>query len=285
MPRSSAFHIIQEVVLNQSRRPPGFRSQLKAFALRLSSRMPPWPWTMAFGGPVVPDEKSTNSGWSKATGSNSSGPGSASSSSQASASGTACSPYGTCTTWRRVGRAARIVATSSRRSTERSRKPYPPTVSSTEGSSCVRRSTTLRDAELGRAARPDRAETRSRRECHQRLGDVRQVGDDAVARADAEPHEAGPRARHLLAEVRERELDRLARLRVRDDRDLLRRPRRGPSGARRSSAARRGTTSRRASSSEARTVLYGACAFTSKNSQIDDQNPARSSTDQRHSSS
>ena len=29
--------------------------------------MPPWPWTIAFGLPVVPDEKSTNSGWSKAT--------------------------------------------------------------------------------------------------------------------------------------------------------------------------------------------------------------------------
>ena len=37
--------------------------------------------------------------------------------------------------------------------------------------------------------------------------------------------------------------------------------------------------------SEARTVLYGACALTSKNSQIDDQNAGRSSTDQRHSSS
>ena len=37
--------------------------------------------------------------------------------------------------------------------------------------------------------------------------------------------------------------------------------------------------------SEASTALYGAWAFTSKNSQIDDQNPARSSTDQRHSSS
>ena len=31
---TSAFHIIHEVVLNQSRRPPGFRSQLKACALR-----------------------------------------------------------------------------------------------------------------------------------------------------------------------------------------------------------------------------------------------------------
>ena len=37
--------------------------------------------------------------------------------------------------------------------------------------------------------------------------------------------------------------------------------------------------------SEASTVEYGACALTAKNSQIDDQNPARSSTDQRCSSS
>ena len=35
----------------------------------------------------------------------------------------------------------------------------------------------------------------------------------------------------------------------------------------------------------ARTVLYGACAFTSKNSQIEDQKPARSSTDHRCRSS
>ena len=77
---TSAFHIIHEVVLNHSRRPPGFRSQLNACAFDSSSRMPPCPWTIAFGRPVVPDEKSTNSGWSNATGSNSSGPGSASSS-------------------------------------------------------------------------------------------------------------------------------------------------------------------------------------------------------------
>ena len=102
-------------------------------------------------------------------------------------------------------------------------------------------------AELGRAARPDRAEARRRRERDERLGDVRQVGDDAVAGADAEPHEAGARARDLLAELRERELDRVARLGVRDDRDLAprRRPRRP--GARRSSAARPGTRSRPAS--------------------------------------
>ena len=120
---TSAFHIIHDVVENQSSRPPGFRSQLSACAFDSSRRMPPWPCTIAFGLPVVPDENSTNSGWSNATGSNASGPGSASSSSHEIASGTTCSPYGTCTTWRSVGRAARTVATSSRRSIERSRKP------------------------------------------------------------------------------------------------------------------------------------------------------------------
>ena len=89
---TSAFHIIHDVVLNQRRRPPGLRSQLNECALRYSSRMPPCPWTIAFGRPVVPDENSTNSGWSNATGRNASGAGSASSSFQERASGTACSP-------------------------------------------------------------------------------------------------------------------------------------------------------------------------------------------------
>ena len=61
--------------MNHCRRPPGLRSQLSACALKYSSRMPPWPCTMAFGMPVVPDENSTLSGWSKATGRNSSGAG------------------------------------------------------------------------------------------------------------------------------------------------------------------------------------------------------------------
>ena len=30
-----------------------------------SSRTPPVPWTIAFGGPVVPEENITNCGWSK----------------------------------------------------------------------------------------------------------------------------------------------------------------------------------------------------------------------------
>ena len=77
------------------------------------------------------------------------------------------------------------------------------------------------DAELRRACRPDRTETRGREERDERLRDVRKVGDDPVAGADAEPLQARPRARDLLPEVAERELHRLARLRVRDDRHLV----------------------------------------------------------------
>ena len=219
---TSAFHIIHDVVLNQSSRPPGFRSQLNACALRSSSRIPPCPWTIAFGRPVVPDEKSTNSGWSNATGRNSSGPGSASSSSHEIASGT---------TWLAVGDVHDV---PQRGEGGANRRHLLPAVDRAvaEAVAADRQQhgrLELREAvddaasaELGRAARPDRAEARRRRERHERLGDVRQVGDDAVARADAEPHEAGPRARDLLAKVCERELARVARLGMGDDRDSLR---------------------------------------------------------------
>ena len=77
-------------------------------------------------------------------------------------------------------------------------------------------------AELGRAARPHGAEARGRREGDERLGDVRQVGDDPVARADPEPLQSGARACDLLAQIGERELTPVARLRVGDDRDPVR---------------------------------------------------------------
>ena len=76
-------------------------------------------------------------------------------------------------------------------------------------------------AELRRARRPDRAEARGREEGDERLRDVRQVRDDPVAGPDAEPLQARARARDLLAELAERELRRLARLRVRDDGDRV----------------------------------------------------------------
>jgi hypothetical protein len=53
------FHIIQAVVVNQSSRSPGPRSQWKEWFFRCSRRIPPWQWTIALGLPVVPEENST----------------------------------------------------------------------------------------------------------------------------------------------------------------------------------------------------------------------------------
>ena len=80
------FHIAHPVVVNHRTRSPGRVSRWKACVLRCSSRIPPWPCTMAFGSPVVPEENSTYSGWSKGTRSNSTGPGWARSSDHGSAS-------------------------------------------------------------------------------------------------------------------------------------------------------------------------------------------------------
>ena len=66
------FHIIQPVVVNQNSRSPACASRCRCSILRCSSRIPPWPWTIAFGSPVVPDEYRTHSGWSNGTRSNSS---------------------------------------------------------------------------------------------------------------------------------------------------------------------------------------------------------------------
>ena len=49
------FHIIQPVVVNQNMRSPGRRSRCRRF-FSCSSRIPPWPCTIAFGSPVVPEE-------------------------------------------------------------------------------------------------------------------------------------------------------------------------------------------------------------------------------------
>jgi hypothetical protein len=55
--------------------------------------------------------------------------------------------------------------------------------------------------ELGRRARPDRPERGGGQEGDDRLGDVRQVGDDAVALPHAEPAQAGRAALDLLAQL------------------------------------------------------------------------------------
>ena len=58
-----------------------------------------------------------------------------------------------------------------------------------------------RGAEVGRAARPDRADRGGGREGDDRLRDVRHVGDDAVAAAHAEAAEARRDGRDLLAQL------------------------------------------------------------------------------------
>ena len=184
--------------------------------------MPPWPWTMAFGRPVVPDENSTNSGWSNATGRNVERPrlgeqivpgervrdrvlavGDVHDVAQGGEGGADRRQL-----LAAVDRAVAEAVPADRQ--QHRRVELRESVDDAAG------------AELRRAAHPDRPEARRRRERDQRLGDVRHVGGDPVAGADAEPHEAGARARHLLAELRKRELDRVAGLGARDDRDPLR---------------------------------------------------------------
>src|SRR3954451_23599483 len=64
------FHIIQPVVVNHDILSPGRTSNWRPTAFACSRTMPPWLWTIALGRPVVPDEWSTQRGWSNGTGSN-----------------------------------------------------------------------------------------------------------------------------------------------------------------------------------------------------------------------
>ncbi len=66
------FHIIQPVVVNQNSRSPACASRCNHAFFRCSSRIPPWPWTIGLGSPVVPDEYRTHSGWSNGSCANSS---------------------------------------------------------------------------------------------------------------------------------------------------------------------------------------------------------------------
>ena len=76
-------------------------------------------------------------------------------------------------------------------------------------------------AELRRARRPRRAEARGGDEGDHGLGDVGQVADDAVARADTEAQQPPSAARDLLAQLPERQRHRLPGLRARHDRDAV----------------------------------------------------------------
>ena len=63
------FHIIQPVVVNQKKRSAGVTSSCSASDFLCSRTIPPCPCTIPFGSPVVPEEYSTQSGWSNGTGS------------------------------------------------------------------------------------------------------------------------------------------------------------------------------------------------------------------------
>ncbi len=62
------FHIIQLVDEYHMKRSPGCRSSCRLRYFRCSSSTPPWPCTMPFGLPVVPDENITQSGCANGTG-------------------------------------------------------------------------------------------------------------------------------------------------------------------------------------------------------------------------
>jgi hypothetical protein len=68
-PPMRKFHIIQPVVVNQKKRSAGVTSSENASDFLCSRTIPPCPCTMPFGSPVVPEEYSTQSGWSNGTGS------------------------------------------------------------------------------------------------------------------------------------------------------------------------------------------------------------------------
>ncbi len=112
-PDTSRFHIIQPVVLNQKNRSPGPRSRCRASCFMCSSRMPPWPWTIGLGRPVVPEEYRIHIGASKAIGSNAGSARTASRSGHSCASGMVAdaSRYGTSTVARNEGSSARKAAT------------------------------------------------------------------------------------------------------------------------------------------------------------------------------
>ena len=118
---------------------------------------------------------------------------------------------------RAVGRPARISATCSRRSTGAVAVGVAADREQHLGLDLAEARQHAARAELRRARRPRRPEAGGGQEGDERLGDVRQVGDDAVAGADAEAPQPRARPRDLVAQLAEGQLDRLARLRARDD--------------------------------------------------------------------
>ena len=164
--------------------------------------MPPWPCTIAFGRPVVPDEKSTKSGWSngdrlereRRPGRRAGRPKRSASSHDMLAVGHVhdVAERGERGADRRHLRATvdRPVAGS------RSRRPR----AAPSGSSCASRSMTLRAPSSGAQLAQTAPRLAVAAKAIERLRDVGQVGDDAVAGADTEPLRARRgRGRHCPA--------------------------------------------------------------------------------------
>ena len=122
-------------------------------------------------------------------------------------------------------------------------------------------------AELGRRARPHRADRGGGQEGRDRLGDVGHVGGDAVARADAQCAAGRRRCARSARAARPTSTATARAARWRGGWPPRRRRARGRS-ARRRTAATPGTTRAPGISRRPSTRSYGSEACTSKNSQI-----------------
>ena len=223
--------------MNHCSRSPGWRSQLNAWFFRCSRRMPPWPWTIGFGRPVVPDEKRTYSGCSNGSASNASGP----------LVGEQLVPRHRVR--QRVVLAADVGHVDDGPERRQPRSHLRHLLAAVDelvavavaGDGEQHRRLELAEpvehaprAELRRARRPDGAEARRGEEGDERLRDVREVRDDAVAALHAELA-AGRRAPAPPARGGRRTSARSARASASARRPRTsRRPRRGRPCARRS---------------------------------------------------
>ncbi len=272
------FHIIQPVVVNQKIRSPACASMCRLSFLSCSSRIPPWPWTIAFGRPVVPLEYRTQRGWSNGT--------ATSSSSASGGSEEAVLPA----VARQVAEAherpadLRVdVVDDRRRGRGRARR---------SGSRRPRAGPSARSARSGRrpSARrsPASSSTRSRRAprrpgtprsspgcsaCTRRRGRRgrrrARAGRPGCARS---ARAARPRSSRQAAAARRRGGSRRRRPRARGRRARDRR------------ASRRRTTARPASRASRAPRAAARRSARRSTSAIDDQNASTSATDQRHSS-
>ena len=209
--------------MNHIRRSPRWRSQLRPWFLRCSIRIPPWRCTIAFGRPVVPGREEDVERVVERDRVELERPGLAD---QVVPSDRVRQ--------RVVGSAGvrhvhHVLERRQRRADLRDLGAAVDRLVAVAVAGDRQQHLGLDDAEavdhaarpeLRRAGGPHRAEARGGQEGHQRLGDVRHVGDDAIAGADAEPAQPGARGANLLAQVGEAQLERVARLRDRQDGDL-----------------------------------------------------------------